>query len=127
MTALGVALAGALGAVLRHLVDHLVQHRLFGSRPRSEFPLGIMAVNVTGSFALGLLVGTLDHHHLSATWTAVVGTGLIGSYTTFSTLSFDIVRLAEDGRRTMSVLNAVVSMGVGLGAAAAGLALGAAV
>ena len=52
------------------------------------------------------------------------GTGLIGSYTTFSTFTFDTVRLAGDGRGATAVLNVVASLAVGLGAAAAGLALG---
>lgn len=123
MITLAVALAGALGAVLRHLVDHVVQHRLLRGRPGSEFPRGIMAVNLSGSLALGLLVGAGVRHGLTAPWTTVAGTGLIGSYTTFSTLTFDTVRLAEDGRRAMSVLNMVVSLVAGIAAAWAGLAL----
>jgi CrcB protein len=123
MIAVGVALAGALGAVLRHLVDHLVQHRLLRGRPRSEFPGGIMAVNLSGSLALGLLVGAGLHHGAAGPWVTVGGTGLIGSYTTFSTFTFDTVRLAEDGRRAMSVLNMIVSLAAGIGTATAGLAL----
>ncbi|MGH9081452.1 MAG: CrcB family protein, partial [Acidimicrobiales bacterium] len=103
----------------RYILDHLVQ-----GRAGSEFPLGIMAVNLSGSFLLGLLVGAGLHHGVSAPWVTVGGTGLIGSYTTFSTFTFDTVRLAEDGRRSMSVLNVVVGLAAGLGAAAAGLALG---
>ncbi len=120
----GLALAGALGAVLRYLVDHLVQHRLAPRRARPEFPLGTMVVNASGSFALGLLVGSGLHHGVSPTWVTVGGTGLIGSYTTFSTFTFDTVRLAGDGRVSIAVLNVVASLAVGLGAAAAGLALG---
>jgi fluoride exporter len=119
-----VALAGALGAVLRHLADHLVQHRLVRGWPRSEFPLGIMAVNLSGSLALGLLVGLGMNHGLSATWVTIGGVGLIGSYTTFSTFTFDTVRLAGEGRRTLWMLNVIVSITAGLGAAAGGLALG---
>jgi CrcB protein len=114
-----LALAGTLGAVLRYLVDHLVQRRA-----DSEFSFGIMAVNLSGSFLLGLLVGTGLHHGVSTTVVTVGGTGLIGSYTTFSTFTFDTVRLAEDGYRPMSVLNVVISLAAGIGAAAAGLALG---
>jgi fluoride exporter len=115
----GLAVAGALGAVLRYLVDHLVQRRV-----RSVFPLGIMAVNLSGSFLLGLLVEAGLHQAVSPTWVTVAGTGLIGSYTTFSTFTFDTVRLAEDGHRAMSVLNVAVGLTAGIGAAAAGLALG---
>lgn len=125
MIVVEVALAGALGAVLRYLVDHLVQHRLLAGWRWSGFPVGILVVNVSGSFGLGLLVGAGLHHGVSATWVTVGGTGMIGSYTTFSTFTFDTVRLAEDGRRTMSVLNLTVALVTGLAAAAAGLAVGA--
>jgi fluoride exporter len=114
-----VALAGALGAVLRYLVDHLVQRRA-----DSEFPFGVMAVNLSGSFILGVLVGAGLHHGVSTTVVTVAGTGLIGSYTTFSTFTFDSVRLAEDGYRSMSVLNVTVGIVVGIALAATGLALG---
>ena len=134
MTTLAVALAGAAGAVLRYLVDHLVQHRLLRNRRVGRhrtrrlptgFPVGILAVNVSGSFVLGLLVGLGLRHGLPATWVTVGGTGLIGSYTTLSTFTFDTVRLAEEGRRAGAALNVIVSLTVGLGAAAAGLALAA--
>ncbi len=115
----GLALAGALGAVLRYLADHLVQHRA-----ASDFPAGILVVNVTGSLLLGLLVGAGQRHGVSSATETVFGAGLLGSYTTFSTFTFDTARLAEDGQAPMAVLNAVVSIAAGLGAAAAGLAVG---
>jgi len=117
----GVMVAGACGAVLRYLVDHVVQRRA-----RAQFPLGILAINVTGSFVLGLLTGSAVHHGVSPTWLTVAGTGLIGAYTTFSTFSFDIVRLAEADRWRPAVLNVVAGIGLGLGAAALGLAVGSA-
>ena len=114
--------AGACGAVLRYSVDHVVQRRA-----GSEFPLGTLVINVSGSLVLGFLTGSALHHGVSPTWLTVAGTGLIGSYTTFSTLMFDSVRLAEADHSALSVLNVVVSMVVGLGAAALGLALGSAI
>ena len=78
MTILGVMVAGALGAVLRYQVDHRIQRRT-----GSEFPLGILAVNVSGSLVLGVLVGSAAHHGVSPTWLTVAGTGFIGAYTTF--------------------------------------------
>ena len=63
----------------------------------SDFPFGTMVINLTGSFVLGLLTGSALHHGVSSTWLTVVGTGLIGAYTTFSTFTFDTVRLAEAG------------------------------
>lgn len=122
MIVVGVMVAGACGAVLRYSVDHVVQRRA-----GSEFPLGTLVINVSGSLVLGFLTGSALHHGVSATWLTVAGTGLIGSYTTFSTLMFDSVRLAEADHSALSVLNVVVSMVVGLGAAALGLALGSAI
>lgn len=115
----GLIVAGALGAVLRYLVDRTVQRRM-----ATDFPLGIMVVNLTGSFALGLLTGAATHHVVSTPWLAVAGTGFVGAYTTFSTFTFDTVRLAENDQVGFSVLNVAVSLALGIGAAAAGLAVG---
>jgi CrcB protein len=117
----GVMVAGACGAVLRYLVDHVVQRRAGG-----EFPLGTLTINVSGSFVLGVLTASALHHGVPAAWLTVAGTGLIGAYTTFSTFAFDSVRLAEGERWRPALLNVVVSIVLGLGAAALGLALGSA-
>jgi CrcB protein len=119
----GLLVAGAVGALLRYQVDHLVQR--WSASTGSEFPAGILFVNVSGSFVLGVLTGAAVHHGISAPWLTVAGTGLIGSYTTFSTFTFDTISLAENGEWGASVMNVLVSVGCGLGAAAAGLALGA--
>jgi CrcB protein len=116
---LGVAVAGAIGSVLRYGADHLVQRRA-----GSGFPLGILVVNVSGSLVLGALVGSAAHHGVPGDWLTVAGTGLIGAYTTFSTFSFDTVALLERGRWAPAVVNVTVSVGAGLAAAACGLALG---
>jgi CrcB protein len=115
----GLAVAGALGAVVRFLVDHSVQRR-----SPSNFPVGILVVNLSGCLVLGLLTGSALHHGLSAPWLTVDGTGFVGAYTTFSTFTFDTVRLAENGQWGYSLVNVLVSLGVGVGAAATGLALG---
>jgi CrcB protein len=111
--------AGGIGAVLRYLVDHLVQRRA-----GSEFPVGTMVINLSGSLVLGVLTGSALHHGVSATGLTVAGTGLIGAYTTFSTFTFDSVRLAEADRWGLSLLNVAASIVLGLGAAGLGLALG---
>ncbi len=121
MIVVGVVVAGACGAVLRYLVDHVVQ-----ARAGTEFPLGTLAINVSGSLVLGILTGSALHHGVSAPWLTVAGTGLIGAYTTFSTFAFDTVRLAEGDRWRLALLNVVLSIGLGLGAAALGLAVGSA-
>ncbi|MGD0311820.1 MAG: fluoride efflux transporter CrcB [Acidimicrobiales bacterium] len=119
MIVLGVTVAGACGAVLRYLVDHVVQRKVDWG-----FPLGILVVNLSGSLVLGFLTGSALHHGVSTTWLTVAGTGLIGAYTTFSTFTFDSVRLVEDRRWGATAANVAVSLGLGLGAAALGLALG---
>ena len=114
-----VMVAGAAGAVLRYLVDRWVQARM-----ESDFPYGTMVINVTGSLILGILAGSALHHAVSASWFTVLGTGLIGAYTTFSTFTFDTFRLLTGGLKASATANMVVSLVAGLGAAAAGLALG---
>lgn len=98
LVALGVSAAGGLGAVLRLLVDTWVSAR---TTPR--LPWGIVVVNVTGSFAIGLTVGALEPGGLRT----VLATGFLGGYTTFSTASLDSARLALRGRGGAAVLHAV--------------------
>jgi CrcB protein len=118
MTLLLVMAAAAAGAPLRYLVDRAVQHQRDGA-----FPLGTLTINVTGSLLLGLLAGLARHHGLSPTALTVLGTGLLGAYTTFSTFSYETVRLIEDGALLEATLNVTTSLAAGLAAAAAGLGL----
>lgn len=111
----GAALAGGAGAVLRYLAD-LGVAKLAGRR----FPWGILLVNITGSLALGLITAALPGAAF------LLGAGLLGGYTTFSTAMLDTVALWRDGERGASVFNAAGMLILGLLAAAAGLALGAA-
>jgi CrcB protein len=113
-----VALAGALGALGRHGVHGLVQ-----SRAASKFPYGIVVVNLTGSFVLGLLVGLVTYHGLDPDVRTVVGTGFIGAYTTFSSFSYDTLGLLEDGAPRAALVNALGSVALGLVVATAGFAL----
>jgi CrcB protein len=118
MTVLLVALGAAVGAPLRYLVDRAVQ-----SRHGSTFPWGTLGVNVSGSMLLGLLTGLPVGHPVSA----LLGTGFCGALTTYSTLSFETLRLAQDGRRWQAVANVVVSILAGLGAAYLGILVAAAI
>jgi CrcB protein len=118
---LAFLVAAGIGAPLRYLVDGWVHERAHGA-----FPWGTFLVNVTGSALLGLLAGLGLYHDLGATTRTVIGTGGLGAYTTFSTLTYDTVRLADQGDVTDAALNAGASLLVGLLAAAAGLALAAA-
>lgn len=110
----GAALAGGLGAVLRYAVDQAVA-RVAGRR----FPWGILVVNITGSFALGAVTTALPDAAF------LLGAGLLGGYTTFSTAMLDTVALWRDGERGASVFDAVGMMVLGLVAAGLGLAVGA--
>jgi fluoride exporter len=114
-----VAAGGFVGAPSRYLLD-----RSISSRIESELPWGTFAINMTGSFLLGLLTGLTLAGHLSDIGKALIGTGFCGAYTTFSTFTFETVRLLEDGRLVEAAGNVLVSVVVGLGAAAAGLAIG---
>jgi fluoride exporter len=111
----GVGLLGGLGALGRFLLDGLVSARGGGS-----FPLGTLAVNLSGSVVLGVLVGV----SLNGNAYLLGGTAVIGSYTTFSTWMLESHRLAEDGRRWMVAANMVASLLLGVGAAALGRLLG---
>lgn len=116
-----VALAGGVGAALRFVVDGLVARR------RPPLPLGTVLINVSGSFLLGLLTGlALDHSGLDGL-KLVLGTGLLGGYTTFSTASVEAVTIGlSDGPRStvLAVLHAGGMLVVSLAAAMLGLWLG---
>ncbi|MDG4800523.1 CrcB family protein [Micromonospora sp. WMMD980] len=114
MTVLLIVLGAALGAPLRYLTDRAVQ-----ARHDSAFPWGTLTVNVAGSLLLGaVLAASAD----PAT-TALVGTGFCGALTTWSTLSYETLRLARSGPRPYAYANVLVSAVAGLGAAFLGYAL----
>jgi len=117
MTPLLVAFAGGVGAVARFVVDGLVaRHSPF------PFPLGTVVINVTGSLLLGLLTGAMIAHAGSEQVQMILGTGLLGGYTTFSTASVEAVRLAS-GTRALSLAFAHATGMLLLSLAAAGLGL----
>jgi CrcB protein len=115
-----IAAGGAAGAVARYLLDLAVLDRFGGA-----FPLGILLVNLSGSFAVGLLAALIvDRGVLPADLRAPLLVGFLGAYTTFSTLMLDTWRLIEDGLPALGLLNLVGSMVLGLVAVVAGLWLG---
>ncbi|MBR7833888.1 fluoride efflux transporter CrcB [Actinospica durhamensis] len=117
-----VGLGASFGAIARYLLDQAV------SRRRAfAFPFGTWLINITGSFVLGLMTGLTAHHGLDTRVLAVVGTGICGGYTTFSTFSYETLRVAEDGSSGLAVGNILGSFACGLGAAALGLGLALAV
>ena len=111
----GVVLIGGTGAVLRFLVDRAVSARTSGS-----FPFGTLAVNLSGAFLLGLLGGL----GLSHTVALLAGTAFVGAYTTFSTWMLETQRLGEERQVVSAAANIVVSVILGLSAAALGLWIG---
>ncbi|MGX1767094.1 fluoride efflux transporter FluC [Dietzia sp. NPDC055343] len=117
------ALGGGVGAAARYAVDEWVT-----ARWRRAFPLGIFLVNVTGSLLLGVLVGLTTPSVASAAapagWVALVGTGVLGGYTTFSTASLDAVRLALACRGVTALAYAVGTVLATICAALLGLWLG---
>jgi CrcB protein len=110
-------LAASTGACARYVIDGVVQNRVSG-----EFPWGTCAINVSGSFALGLITGLVLYHGLSTDARLVLGTGFCGAYTTFSTFTLETIRLAESGPRRAALRNVVLTTGASLLAAGAGLA-----
>ena len=111
---LGIGLFGAVGAIARFLLDGAVS-------ARASFPWGTLLVNLTGAFALGFVTGKL-----SGDAQLLVGTGLLGGYTTFSTWMFESHRLGEDGELGWGVANVVGSLVLGIAAVWLGRELGAA-
>jgi CrcB protein len=111
----GVAVLGGAGAVCRFLLDRAVTTRI--GRP---FPFGTLAVNLSGALLLGFLAGLVLPSHLAL----LVGTGFVGSYTTFSTWMLETQRLTEERRVWAATANLAVSVVFGLAAAALGLWLG---
>jgi fluoride exporter len=118
MTVLLVALGAAVGAPLRYLTDRGIQ-----ARHGSAFPWGTLTVNVAGSLLLGLLIGLPVGPALAA----LLGTGFCGALTTYSTFSYETLRLTRGGRPGTAVANVVISILAGLGAAYLGILLAAAI
>jgi CrcB protein len=120
MTPLLVALGAAIGAPARYLADRAVQARL-----RSTFPFGTFAVNVLGSFILGAVAGSAAHGGASPHVSAAIGTGFCGALTTYSTFSYETMRLVEGRRGGPAALNVAGSIALGICAAALGVIAGA--
>ena len=112
-----VGLLGGAGSLLRFAMDRAVSRRV-----SAAFPVGTLAVNLSGAFLLGLMSAT----RLDSSSTILLGGATVGSYTTFSTWMFESHRLGEDGRTVLMALNVIGSASLGLLACALGRYLGAA-
>jgi CrcB protein len=112
-------IGGAMvGAPVRYLTDRAVQ-----KRHDTVFPWGTFTVNVVGCLVLGMLSGAVAAGVASSRVQVLLGTGLCGALTTYSTFSYETLRLAEDGARFFAAANVVTSVVAGLGAAFAGVSL----
>ncbi|MBG7696911.1 fluoride efflux transporter CrcB [Streptomyces sp. MC1] len=114
-----LVVAGALvGAPLRYLTDRAVR-----ARHDSVFPWGTFVVNVVGCLVLGLLTGAVAAGAAGPRLQLLVGTGLCGALTTYSTFSYETLRLTETGSGLYAALNVVASVAAGLAAAFTGVSL----
>lgn len=113
-----LAAVGAAGSVLRYLVDSGI-----GSRTAGTFPFGTLTVNLTGSFVFGFVTGLGLYHAFPATPRLLLGAGVCGAYTTFSTFELESVLLAREGERIEAAANVGANLVLGCLAAAAGLLL----
>ena len=114
-----LVVAGGLGAVCRFVVDGVIR-----ARSGVGFPLGTLVINVSGSLVLGLLTGLTLAHLLPDPVRLVVGTGFLGGYTTFSTASFETVRLVQERRVAAALLYGLGTLLVTTVMAGLGLAIG---
>jgi len=118
MTILLISLGAMIGAPARYLTDRRVQ-TWFGS----ALPWGTLAVNIVASLVLGVVLGVGTK--LDARWLALAGTGFCGALSTYSTFSFETLRLYQRGTRGVAVAYVALTLIAGIGAAGAGWAMGA--
>jgi CrcB protein len=113
-----ICVAGGVGAILRFVLDGALR-----SRVALAYPLPTTVINVSGSFVLGLLTGLGRTAGLPHDWVLILGGGLMGGYTTFSTASVETVRLVEQRRWLLAFANGVGMLVLAIVAAALGLAV----
>jgi len=116
---LAVSLAGGLGAALRLFLDGVVRARV-----KTTLPLGTLLINVLGSLLLGVITGLTLALWLPEAWHLVLGGGLMGGFTTFSTASVETVRLAQARRSYATLANGLGMLVLSVACAFLGLWLG---
>jgi len=108
-----IALGGAIGACLRYFCTTTIDS-LFGK----NMPFGTLTVNIVGSFALACLYGLIERHDISdSPYRALLGVGLLGAFTTFSTFSIETLTLLENGLWHKAIANVFLNVGACLLAA----------
>ena len=120
MTWIAVAIGGALGSIARHGVNVMFAHRTLRGDPYAT-----AAVNISGSLAIGILAGLIagSRLHLSVEARAFLFVGILGGFTTFSSLMLDTFTLAEGGRPTAALVNVLGQVVLGYAAAYVGFRL----
>lgn len=116
---IALALAGGIGASARMLLDGIIK-----SRVSSGIPWGTITINVSGSLVLGLLTGLASSAIVPESWQQIIGTGFLGGYTTFSTASFETVRLIQERRWALSLFSGLGALVIATAAAGLGLWIG---
>ncbi|AZT92256.1 MAG: fluoride efflux transporter CrcB [Brevibacterium aurantiacum] len=116
---IALALAGGIGAAARMLLDGIIK-----SRVSSGIPWGTITINVSGSLVLGLLTGLASSAIVPESWQQIIGTGFLGGYTTFSTASFETVRLIQERRWALSLFSGLGALVIATAAAGLGLWIG---
>ena len=114
-----VCMGGLVGAPTRAVVDRAVM-----SHRSATFAFGTLVVNATGSILFGVLTGLHLSHHLGSVALALFGTGFCGAYTTFSTFTYEVLGLLEDGRIRYAAAIAGLSVATALAGAVVGVAIG---
>jgi len=115
VTPILISLAGSFGATSRFVLDGHLRNKY-----RHDFPWATIIINVSGSLFLGIVTGALLKHRGFSNIETVIGTGFCGGYTTFSTASFETVRLFEQRRYVAALSQALGSLVMAVIAAAAG-------
>ncbi len=121
---INVALGGAAGAVLRYQLGRGMT-RVFGPQTMVAFPWATLTANVLGSLAMGVLAGYLARGGTAngEQWRILLGVGLLGGFTTFSSFSLELMLLIERGQPAMALSYAFISVLVGLAGLYIGLIL----
>jgi CrcB protein len=117
-----VVLGAAVGAPLRYLTDRAVQ-----KRHDTVFPWGTFTVNIVGCVVLGVVAGAASTASVPHEVQLLVGTGFCGALTTYSTFSYETLRLIEQDAKFFAAANVVASIVAGLGGAFLGVAIGQAI
>jgi CrcB protein len=114
-----IGVSGALGALARYLLGRFITEKW-----KSQIPYGTLIINVSGAFLIGLISAFVAHKLISTQLQAILATGFLGGYTTFSTMNSESFQLAREGNMRLSTLYLRGSLLLGIVAAAAGIVLG---